>query len=71
VTRDEHLAWAKERTLEYVEAGELANAVASMGSDLRKHPDFQKPVYSTLMLLGLYEIERGRDAVRRWVEGFN
>ena len=33
-TREQHIAWAKERALEYVDAGDLANAVASMGSDL-------------------------------------
>jgi hypothetical protein len=36
--RDEHLAWCKKRALEYWRAGDLANAVASMGSDLDKHP---------------------------------
>lgn len=32
--RAEHLAWAKARALEYVARGELANAIASMASDL-------------------------------------
>ena len=38
-TRAEHLAWCKERALAYVDAGDLRNALASMVSDLRKHPD--------------------------------
>jgi hypothetical protein len=38
LTRAEHLQWAKARALEYVEAGDLANACASMLSDLSKHP---------------------------------
>jgi hypothetical protein len=37
MSREEHLAWCKERALEYVEIGELQNALASMGSDLDKH----------------------------------
>lgn len=37
MTRAEHLAWAKERALEYVEAGQLGQAVNSMISDLSKH----------------------------------
>jgi len=69
--RDEHLAWAKKRALEYVDAGELANAVASMGSDLGKHPEFKGVAYSTLTYLGMMEIQRGPEAVRRWIEGFN
>jgi hypothetical protein len=28
--RDEHLEWCKERAREYLDAGELSNAVASM-----------------------------------------
>lgn len=38
-TRAEHLAWCKERALEYADAGDLANAWASMVSDLGKHPE--------------------------------
>ena len=34
--RDEHLEWCKERAREYLDAGELSNAVASMGSDPRQ-----------------------------------
>ena len=40
-TREEHLAWAKERALEYWRQGDLGNAVASMGSDLDKHPELK------------------------------
>lgn len=38
-TRAEHLAWCKQRALEYVDAGDLQNAYASMASDLGKHPE--------------------------------
>jgi hypothetical protein len=38
LTRDEHLAWCKRRALEYVDAGDLTHAVASMASDLKTHP---------------------------------
>lgn len=38
-TRAEHLQWCKERALEYVDAGDLNNAFASMTSDLTKHPE--------------------------------
>jgi hypothetical protein len=39
VTRAEHLAWAKQRAFEYVEAGDLSQAVTSYLSDLSKHED--------------------------------
>ena len=43
LTRDEHLAWCKRRALEYVDAGDLTHAVASMASDLKTHPDTDNP----------------------------
>jgi hypothetical protein len=39
MTRAEHLAWAKGRALEYADAGDTANAFASLASDLNKHPE--------------------------------
>ena len=69
-TREEHLAWCKRRALQYVEAGQLQDAVASMTSDLRKHPETGRPGVEMLGLLGLGEIRRGPDAVREWIEGF-
>jgi Tfp pilus assembly protein PilF len=69
-TRAEHLAWCKERALEYLDAGDLANAVASMGSDLNKHP--QTGAGAALMSLGLmYVMNCDQAGVRRWIEGFN
>lgn len=39
MNREEHLKWAKDRALEYVEKGDLKNAWASMVSDLGKHEE--------------------------------
>ena len=69
MTRDEHLEWCKERAREYLDAGDLSNAVASMGSDLKKHPELG--VNDGLMALGiLYVMNFDECGVRRWVEGF-
>jgi hypothetical protein len=38
-TRSEHMAWAKERALAYVDAGDVSNAFASLTSDVSKHPE--------------------------------
>jgi hypothetical protein len=67
--RDEHLAWAKQRALEYFEAGDLASAVASMGSDLDKHPEL-RPNPVLMQLAMLYLVNGDRDGVKRWMEGF-
>lgn len=39
MTRSEHMAWCKQRALEYVKVNDLDQAFASMLSDLGKHPD--------------------------------
>lgn len=70
MTRVEHLAWCKARALEYLDEGDLANAVASMGSDLSKHPETKCP--DVLMTLGMMLIvQNDATGVRRWIEGFN
>lgn len=68
-TRDEHLEWCKERAREYLVAGDLLNAVASMASDLGKHPELGCNSY--LAMAGALDAQNGDvAAVRRWVEGF-
>ena len=70
MTRDEHLAWCKERALEYVDRRELGDAVASMSSDMMKHPE-TKDSALVLMELAILHITQGDvEGVRRWIEGF-
>lgn len=67
MTRAEHLAWCKQRAI--AELPDLGNAVASMASDLGKHPETRTdPV---LIVLGIEATARGPEAVREWIEGFN
>lgn len=71
MTRAEHLAWAKERALRYVDEGDLAGGLASMGSDLRKHPELVRSAAPELMMIGLLSVAAGDAAgVRRFIEGF-
>lgn len=74
MTAEEHLEWCKKRALEYLDAGELANAFASMGSDLSKHPEtalHDTPTGNVLMELGmLHVINHDARELRRWIEGF-
>jgi hypothetical protein len=70
VTRDEHLAFAKLRALKYLDAGDLAQALNSMESDLAKHPELKYPGFLGEVGL-LYVLNRDARALRRWIEGFN
>jgi hypothetical protein len=71
-TRDEHLEWCKRRAREYLDRGELADAVTSMGSDLDKHPETRGgPGHDALLYLAMLYLENhDEQGVRRWVEGF-
>lgn len=73
MTRDEHLAWCKERALEYVDRGELSNAVASMLSDLRKHPETDNHI-GGMLGAGLMMVPgwiHNSAEVSEWIKGFN
>jgi hypothetical protein len=74
MTRAEHLAWCKRRALEYVTAGDLEQAMASMASDLGKHPDTMHHVRDTCplgMSLYLNGHLSAPEKMRKWIEGFN
>ncbi len=70
-TRAEHLAWCKQRALEYVDLGDLTNAVSSMVSDMGKHPGTEASCQAPLAMIGMVNAADG-DArrVREWIEGF-
>jgi hypothetical protein len=70
MTRAEHLAWAKQRALEYVDRGEMANAIASMISDLGKHPELEHARALAPLLMFTADV-RNPESVRRFIEGFN
>jgi hypothetical protein len=72
--RAEHLAWCKQRAIEYVDQGDLTNAFASMASDLGKHPDTADSV-SVMTHLGMPLMMSGHlstaPEMRKFIEDFN
>lgn len=72
MTRDEHLAWCKQRALEYLEAGDLTEAFNSILSDLGKHPQLAHHSGKTLgMMLKLRGHLRTPREMREFIQGFN
>jgi hypothetical protein len=68
-SREEHVAWCKERALEYAYNNELGNAIASMISDMKKHPECE--VNSGLSMVGmLYAHQFSQHDVIEWIKGF-
>jgi hypothetical protein len=70
-TREEHLAFAKSRALQILDSGDVAGAHASMASDLTKHEAWQGPAFVFIFAAGMLDINRGAEAIRHWIEGFN
>lgn len=71
MTRAEHLAWCKQRALEYADLGDFAGAMASMGSDLNKHPETKGHLGTELMMLEAMNGHLNTPArIRKFIEGF-
>ena len=72
-TADEHLEWCKQRAREYLDRGELADAVASMALDIMTHPEtkMSEAKIGVLIMVATIRIAEGDErGVREWVEGF-
>ncbi|WP_140464628.1 hypothetical protein [Hymenobacter nivis] len=71
-TRAAHLEWAKARALEYVDAGELANACASFMSDLTKHPEIDPTAAGMVYAMEAFSGGLNTpDKVRHFINGTN
>jgi hypothetical protein len=71
-TGAEHLQWCKDRALVYADRGDITNAIASMCSDLRKHPETANHAGTQLMvmLVATGKFDRPGE-LRKFIEGFN
>jgi len=54
MTRQKHLEWCKKRALEYIDAGDCNQALASMLSDLNKHEETRNHAGSQLGVMLLF-----------------
>ena len=74
-TRAQHLQWCKDRAMQYVNSGDLVEAVTSMASDLGKHDETRSSTegaMGALFLMAAMQAQQGdREAVKRYILGFN
>ena len=71
-TRDEHLEWCKQQALEYVDRGDFNEALASMLSDLGKHPDTAKHAGIALgVMMASAGLLGSRREIERFIKGFH
>jgi hypothetical protein len=54
-----------------VEAGDCEQAIASMSSDLRKHPEAPKTDVIAHLTMAALLGSKDRATVRKWIEGWN
>jgi hypothetical protein len=72
MNRAEHLRWAKDRALEYASRGDLPGAMASLGSDLDKHPETRgHGRMELMMMLAMGGHLNSPAEIRKFIEGFN
>ena len=72
ISRADHLAWCKQRALQYVEMGDVNQAYASMGSDMSKHPetkDHSALQLGMMLLMGGHLSNPAK--MREFINGFN
>src|SRR5262249_1375543 len=69
-TREEHLQWCKDRALEYLDEGNLASAIASMTSDLTKHPETAVIPSALTVVAVTYILNHDYAGARNWITGF-
>lgn len=74
-TAAEHVAWTKQRALDELAAGgpdAIGNAIASVQSDLGKHPGTQE--HAAILLMGVLALGgqlRTEHEVREFIEGIH
>jgi len=72
MTREEHIKWCKERAIaEMNYSGNSNDAIISMMSDLRKHPETNS---NTLQMLCMFQImgnQLSREKIIEFINGFN
>jgi hypothetical protein len=72
MTTDERLEWCKARAREYLQRGDLVNAVASMISDMNQGYPELAPCPPELAMIGMLNAaNRDRNAVSAFIEGFH
>lgn len=71
-SRTEHLEWCKQRALEFLDKGDLDQALASFASDMSKHPETgDHPMLDRGMTLLMTRQLDTDQQIREFITGFN
>jgi hypothetical protein len=72
MTREEHLKWCKERTIQEMDySKDWKQGIISMMSDLNKHPETRSESLQALCMMFLMKEALTRSEVITFINGFN
>ena len=72
MNRKEHLAWCKQRALEYIDKGEIQEGIASMISDTHKHAETASSICDMLAMQFLMSGQvNSIPEARKFINGYN
>ncbi len=73
MNRAEHLAWCKERALEYADKGDVGSAMSSLMQDLALHPETaaSAEIIPALMMPLAMAGHLPPGTCRKFIEGFS
>lgn len=73
MTRKEHLQWCKDRALQYLNEGKIAQGMASFTSDMTKHPETEATLNNGLshaIIMNALMTNSQSECIK-CIEGFN
>ena len=72
MNRQEHLQWAKDRAIQYLEIDEIFHSWNSFCNDMRKHDELSNhaalSMGTMMMLQGFW---KNKEECKKYIEGFN
>jgi hypothetical protein len=68
--REEHLAWCKQVALEYLDAGDIGEAIVAMISHMNEHEETKLSNPTLVLLATMYARDGDYAGARRWIEGW-
>jgi len=72
MNRSEHLQWCKDRSFEYLDSGDISQALASFISDMGEHPETEGHLALDLgMILLISGNLSDVPKMRKFIEDFN
>lgn len=72
MNRQEHLEWAKQRAIEYIDRDDIPGSYASFVSDMNKHGELKDHLALAIGTMLLFSGNlQTKEEMKSFIEGFN